>query len=271
MMDLFQLFVLGTVQGITEWFPISSKTMVTFTYLKFFQGEPALVIPILMYVHLGTVIAATIYFRHELASIIAEIAGRPWDFHHHAERKSGFLVTALFFTSLVGIPLLLLEQWFFPALDGNIIYTLMGIGLIITAILLFSHKVRNTRDDRDVTWKDGVLTGILQGFSTLPGVSRSGTSSTGLIWRGFDSESSFYLSFLLSIPTVILAELVLSYGSAGVKGLPLSNGIVLILTSLVVGYLTLDSLLRIIQRVNIAYLVFVLGLIIIAVGLFGVG
>ena len=175
-MDLFQLLVLGTVQGITEWVPVSSKTLVTFTYLKFFQGDPALVIPILMYVHLGTVIAATIYFRHELAAIIAEIAGRPRDFHRHAGGKSGFLFTALVFTGLVGIPLLLLEQWFFPSLDGSIIYTMMGIGLIMTGFLLLSHKVGNTRDKDDVTWRDGILPGMLQGFSTLPGVSRSGTS-----------------------------------------------------------------------------------------------
>jgi undecaprenyl-diphosphatase len=270
-MNLFQLLILGLIQGIAEWIPVSSKTMVTFTYLKIFQGDPALVIPILMYVHIGTVIAATIYFRSELAAIIAEIAGNPWDLHRHANGKSGFLVTALFFTGLVGIPLLLAEKWLFPALDGSILYTLMGIGLIITGFLLLSHKKGNIREEKEVTWKDGVLTGILQGFSTLPGVSRSGTSTTGLIWRGFDSGSSFYLSFLLSIPTVILAEILLSYGSAGLHGLPANEGVVLLLTSLVVGYLTLDGLLRIIKRVNIAYLVFVLGLIVIAVGLIGVG
>jgi undecaprenyl-diphosphatase len=270
-MSPLELLVLGMVQGIAEWIPVSSKTMVTFTYLKIFHGDPALVIPILMYAHVGTVIAATIYFRSELAAIIAEVAANPWDLQQHARSKSGFLFTALFFTGLVGIPLLLLEKRFFPALDGSLLYTLMGIGLIITGFLLLSHKVGNTREVNDVTWRDGVLTGLLQGLSTLPGVSRSGTSSTGLIWRGFDSGSSFYLSFLLSIPTVIFAEILLTYASAGLKGIPAIDGMILLLTSLVVGYLTLDVLLRVIKRVNIAYLVFVLGLIIITVGLTGVG
>ena len=65
-MDLFQLIILGIVQGITEWIPISSKTQVTFVYLKVFQGNPSLVIPILLAVHLGTVVAATFYFRTKL-------------------------------------------------------------------------------------------------------------------------------------------------------------------------------------------------------------
>ena len=270
-MSLFQLIVLGLVQGITEWVPISSKTQVTFVYLKFFHGDPSLVIPILLFAHLGTVIAATIYFRHELAGIIREIAGNPWDLRRHADGKAGFLFSALLFTGLVVIPLLLAEKHFFPTLDAGILYALMGAGLIVTGILLLSHKGGNTREIRDVGWKDGILTGMLQGLSTLPGISRSGTSTTGLIWRGFDSGSSFYLSFLLSIPTVVLAEILLSYGSTGMNGLPVADGIILLLTSLGFGYLTLDVLLNVVKRVNIAYLVLALGILIIAVGLTGVG
>jgi undecaprenyl-diphosphatase len=270
-MSLFQLLILGLVQGITEWVPVSSKTQVTFVYLKVFHGDPSLVIPILLYVHLGTVIAATIYFRRELTGIISEIASCPMDLHRHAAGKAGFIFTALLFTGVVGIPLLLVEKYFFPTLEAGILYALMGFGLIVTGFLLISHKGGNSREVKNVNWKDGILTGMLQGLSTLPGVSRSGTSTTGLIWRGFDSGSSFYLSFLLSIPTVVLAEILLNYGSDGMKGLPATEGIILLLTSFIIGYLTLAGLLKIIKRVNIAYLVFVLGIIMIGVGLTGVG
>ncbi|MFZ0005039.1 MAG: undecaprenyl-diphosphate phosphatase [Methanoregula sp.] len=270
-MDLFQLIILGIVQGITEWIPISSKTQVTFVYLKVFQGNPSLVIPILLAVHLGTVVAATFYFRNEIAGILSDIAAHPRDFNRQANGKVGFLFTALLFTGIIGIPLLLAEKWFFPMLNGGLLYAVMGGGLIVTGFLLLSHKTGNTREIKDVSWKDGILTGALQGFSILPGISRSGTSTTGLIWQRFDSESSFYLSFLLSIPTVILAEIILNYGSVGLKGLPAYDCIVLFLVSLVVGYLTLDGLLRVVKRVNIAYLVLFLGVLIIAVGLSGFG
>jgi len=270
-MSPIQLLVLGIVQGITEWIPISSKTQVTFVYLKIFQGDPSLVIPVLLYVHLGTVIAATVYFRSEIASIAREIAGSPLTLRSHAGGKTGFLFTALLFTGVVGIPLLIAERHFLASFDAGLLYAVMGAGLILTGFLLLSHKGAKTREVREVGWKDGILTGMLQGLSTLPGVSRSGTSTTGLIWRGFDSGSSFYLSFLLSIPTVILAEIVLDYGAGGFAGLAPADGAVLLLVSLVAGYLTLDGLLRVVQRVNVAYLVFVLGALIIAVGISGVG
>ncbi|HUH79076.1 MAG TPA: undecaprenyl-diphosphate phosphatase [Methanoregula sp.] len=270
-MSPIQLLVLGIVQGITEWIPISSKTQVTFVYLKIFQGDPSLVIPVLLYVHLGTVIAATVYFRSEIAGIAREIAGSPLTLRSHAGGKTGFLFTALLFTGVVGIPLLIAERHFLASFDAGLLYAVMGAGLILTGFLLLSHKGAKTREIREVGWKDGILTGMLQGLSTLPGVSRSGTSTTGLIWRGFDSGSSFYLSFLLSIPTVILAEIVLDYGAGGFAGLAPADGAVLLLVSLVAGYLTLDGLLRVVQRVNVAYLVFVLGALIIAVGISGVG
>lgn len=270
-MNLFELLVLGIVQGVTEWIPVSSKTQVTFVYLKFFHGDPTLVIPILLYVHLGTVIAASLYFRSELASIIHEIADNPLDIRHHACGKAGFIFVALFFTGLIGVPLLIAEKEFFPALDASFLYALMGAGLFVTGFLLLSHKRGNLRKTQSVSWIDGILTGVLQGLSVLPGISRSGTSTTGLIWREFDSGSSFYLSFLLSIPTVIVAEIIFTYGITGMKGLPVMDGAILLLTSLVVGYITLDGLLRIIQRVNIAYVVFALGTLIMIVGITGIG
>ncbi|HXW98301.1 MAG TPA: undecaprenyl-diphosphate phosphatase, partial [Methanomicrobiales archaeon] len=122
----------------------------------------------------------------------------------------------------------------------------------------------------EATWKDGVLTGLLQGLSTLPGISRSGTSTSGLIWRGFDSEASFHLSFLLSIPTVLLAEMVFYIGGSLVA-IPPMDGLLLALASFVFGYLTIDAVLRIVKRVNLAYVALGMGIIIIVVGLAGAG
>lgn len=147
----------------------------------------------------------------------------------------------------------------------------MGGGLIVTGFLLLSQKCMNLRTSQSVTWKDGFFAGILQDFSVLTGISRSGTSTTGLIWRGFDSGSSFYLSFLLSIPTVILAEIILTYGVSGVGEFPVTEGMILFITSFLTGYLTLDGLLRIVQKINIAYVVLLLGIFIVTIGFSGGG
>ena len=146
----------------------------------------------------------------------------------------------------------------------------MGIGLVVTGIFLLTHRKARLRGVGEATWRDGVLTGLLQGLSTLPGISRSGTSTSGLIWRGFDSEASFHLSFLLSIPTVLLAEMVFYIGGS-LLAIPLTEGLLLALASFVFGYLTIDAVLRIVKRVDLAYVALGMGIIIIVVGLAGAG
>ncbi|VVB58096.1 Undecaprenyl-diphosphatase [Candidatus Anstonella stagnisolia] len=257
-MDLFSILTLGLVQGITEWVPISSKTQDAFVYLNFFHGDPSLVVPILLYLHIGTVLAATIYFRKEILELIKAVLQKPTALKEHSNSTTGFLFTSLLFTGVIGVPLLLLEKLFFPTLDGSMLLALMGAGLLLTGFLLLGQKNAKARPASSVTWADGILTGVLQGLSVLPGVSRSGTSTTGLIWRGFDSESSFHLSFLLSIPTVVFAELVFYIGG-GLAAFPISEGFLLALSSFFFGYLTLGTLLKIVRRVNLSYVAFVLG------------
>lgn len=269
-MDIITIMVLGLVQGITEWVPVSSKTQDTFVYLKLFHGDPAAVVPILLFLHIGTVLAAIIYFRKEIAAMIGDFMKRPTDVRAHAQGKIGFLFTSLLFTGIVGVPLLLIEKKFFPSLDAGLLFIIMGVGLAVTGLMLAIRKATNERKTEDAGWKDGILTGLLQGLSVLPGISRSGTSTTGLIWRGFDSESSFHLSFLLSIPTVVIAELIF-YVNGSLASFPITDGLLLALCSFVFGYLTLGALLRIVRGVNLAYVALALGLLMTIVGVLGAG
>jgi len=268
-MDIVTIIVLGLVQGITEWVPVSSKTQDTFVYLKLFHGDPAAVVPILLFLHIGTVLAAIIYFRKEITEMASEFMKKPTDVQAHAQGKIGFLFTSLLFTGIVGVPLLLVEKKFFPSLDAGLLFIIMGIGLALTGLMLAIRKVTNERKG-DAGWKDGILTGLLQGLSVLPGISRSGTSTTGLIWRGFDSESSFHLSFLLSIPTVVIAELIF-YVNGSLASFPITDGFLLALCSFVFGYLTLGALLRIVRGVNLAYVALALGLLMAIMGVLGAG
>ena len=269
-MDLFSIIVLGLVQGITEWIPISSKTQVTLVYLQFLGGSPSLVIPILLYSHLGTLFAASIYFRNEIRAIFDTILSNPFNYRTYTTGRNGFLITAILFTGLAGIPILYLEKTTLPNLNGASLFALMGIGLILTGLLLFSQKKQQFRRSENVDWKDGVFTGLLQGLSTLPGVSRAGTTSTALIWRSFDSESAFQLSFLLSIPSVVMAEILFNLFSQ-TGNLPVMDGISLTISSFIFGYLSLDIILSLVKRINIAYLAMLLGALIIIVAYFQYG
>lgn len=269
-MDLASIILLGLVQGVTEWVPVSSKTQDAFVYLHFLGGSPDYVVPILLYLHLGTLIAAALYFRKELAVICRKILSKPLKLETYARGKVGFLLAALFCTGVVGFPIFYLEKKLFPDLNASGIYLLMGAGLILTGMLLLSQRKKRLRTSGSVGFRDGILTGLMQGLSTLPGVSRAGTTSTALIWRSFDAESAFNLSFLLSIPSVALTEVVFYIGKAA-GSLPFTDGIALSAASFVFGYLTLDIILRLVKKVNLSYVTIALGVLIIISAAFNAG
>ncbi len=272
-MDPLSILVLGVVQGITEWLPVSSKTIDSFIYLKFFNGDPNLVLYVLLYLHLGTLLAAAIYFRKQ----IIELTKGGWAFVFSRGKETGsvkretllFYIFALAGTGILAVPLLLIQKRYLPNLDANLIFVLMGAGLLATAALLYSQrgKVRN-RPGAEAGWLDGLMTGLMQGLSVIPGVSRSGSATSALVWRGFDPASTFELAFILSIPTVLIAEVIFNYalGAAG-GSFPAMDGLALASCSFVVGFLTIDALLRVARKVDLSLVAAVFGLLMIAAGL----
>ncbi|MCX8198062.1 MAG: undecaprenyl-diphosphate phosphatase [Candidatus Micrarchaeota archaeon] len=267
-MDLFAILLLGMIQALTEWLPLSSKTMSALAYTML-GGKPEDILPMLIYLHAGTLLAAAIYFRKEILEMAKGLS------FHSANRllegKAGFLASSIFFTGLVGVPILAAEKYFLPSLDGSALLSLMGAGLVFTGFLLTTQNKNRWRHEEAATWKDGVLTGALQGLSVLPGVSRAGTTTAALIWRGFDAKSAFRLSFLLSIPTVLLAELLIWISESGSWSMPASDGLALAASSFAFGYLTIDALIRIAQRMNVAWLAFLFGIMMLVFGLIGIG
>jgi len=270
-MDIFQMIVLGLIQAISEWVPLSSKTMDAIAYLQFFGGEPGKLVSVLLFLHLGTLVAATIYLRKEIADVARRFLASPTNIAVQSRSEAGFLIAALAMTGVVGVPLLAIEYYLLPNLNGGIVLSIVGAGLVVTGFLLSTQHKHKWRTSESATWKDGILVGLMQGISTLPGVSRAGTTTTALIWKGFDAENSFRLSFLLSIPTVFCAEVLLWAFQGGVSAIPLEEGLMLAASSFVFGYLTIGALLRIAQRINVASLAFVFGIIMLVAGLMGTG
>jgi undecaprenyl-diphosphatase len=165
----------------------------------------------------------------------------------------------------------LIEKFVLPILDASALFSIMGAGLIATGFMLTAQRKDRWRSHASAGWKDGVLTGILQGLSALPGVSRAGATTTALVWRGFDAKSAFHLSFLLSIPTVFFTELVFWLADSSIPAFPVSEGLAAAASSFAFGYLTIDALTKIAQRINVASLAFIFGIMMLAFGLFGLG
>ncbi|MFA5105621.1 MAG: undecaprenyl-diphosphate phosphatase [Candidatus Micrarchaeia archaeon] len=300
-MDIFTTLALGIIQGITEWIPISSKTQLAVAYLGIFKQDPSMLVPVILFAHIGTLLAASAYFRKEIIQIAKKAMEKPLEKGTYLKGEMGFMLGAVAMTGIIGIPILAAESLIFQNLDGMVIYLLMGGGLIFTGLLLMSQKGAKQREIKSVGLIDGIATGALQALSTIPGVSRSGTTTTALIWRGFDAESAFHLSFLLSVPTVLMAEMALyacgigagpvsfvtgllsgsglpflaglgakvAAKCAGTAMLPVGDALLLMITSFVVGYLTIDFILKSMKKVNLAYVAIVWGVMIIAFGLLG--
>ena len=286
-MDIIPVIILGFVQAVTEWLPLSSKTIDTIAYTQFFKGSNATVLPLLLYLHIGTMLAAAIFFRKEIFQLISKLFGECMGVLQHsggnrlavasvrakreADSKTGFLVSALICTGIVGFPILLVEKYVLPNLDAGALFSVRGAGLIVTGFMLTAQKKDRWRNYETAGWKDGVLTGLLQGLAALPGVSRAGATTTALVWRGFDAESAFHLSFILSIPTVFCTEVVFWIAQGGVSALPFSDGILLAASSFLFGYLTIGVLTKAAHKINVASLAFIFGIMMLAFGLFGLG
>lgn len=234
MVTVFQAIILGLVQGITEWLPVSSSG-----HLVIFQQLFGLQVPVLFDVllHLGTLLVILLVFWRDILGILEAILRL--DFKSEYGRLFLFIVVGSIPTLFIGLVFHELLVSFFSNL------LVVGIGLIITGTLLFfcERKIGN----KELNEKSSLVIGISQGIAIIPGISRSGsTIGTGLL-LGIDRDKVTRFSFLLSIPAVIGAALLeaKNFVWSDFQLLPL---LVDVFVSSVVGYLSLKFLLRFVKE-----------------------
>jgi undecaprenyl-diphosphatase len=248
-MDI-QAIILGIVQGFAEWLPISSEGMNSLILVNFFDMTLAEAVPYAIWLHLGTLLAATIYFRKDILEILKGLRK-----HKITPDTTNFLIVATLFTGIIGG---LLYAFGIAKLDinGAIATALIGILLIITGIMQKTAKKTNL--NKKVTWTDAVITGIAQGFAVLPGISRSGTTYSVLLLRKYEANQALRLSFLMSIPAVAAA----TAGLVLLEGIFFSAGSVLAIgISFVVGYLTIGILLKAARKIDFSWFCIGLGIL----------
>lgn len=242
---LWLALVVGVLQGIFEWLPISSEGNIAL-YLTVVEGlDPSAATAFALFLHAGTALAAAVYYRGELTDLLRTLP--EWRPARHDQYPDfTFLGVATLASGFVGIAAYATLEELFPVLAGGAFIALVGILLIATGILQRVAAARLGHRE-EPTLPDAILVGALQGLAILPGVSRSGTTVSALLLRGYDAEASFRLSFLLSIPAAAGAGLLVLLD--GVPTLSPMAALVALLTAAVVGYITIDALLRVVQRV----------------------
>ena len=186
-MDLFYAF-LGLLQGVAEWLPISSKTVILLASVYLLGSSVATAYDIGLSLQAGTVAAAALYFRREIPRVFRE----KW--------LLKFLVVSTLATGLVGVPIYLLVRGALETTGGiGVPAIVIGLLLVAQAILYPRRAVYRGKIAREISFRDSFLFGIAQGLAAAPGISRSGITITVLLYLGYRLEDAMRLSFLASV------------------------------------------------------------------------
>jgi len=232
-MDLFQAIVLGVLQGVFEWLPVSSQGQVMGVGIAFLGMSAEAAKDYSLFLHTGTLLSAIVFFRKELAKMLK------------LENKalSKFIAIAVFATAITAIPSYLALNTI-VSLSVPVILLIIALFLFITGFLQSRKKSLGTPG---LSNKNALFLGLGQGFAVLPGISRSGTTVSVLLLEGFSPNEAFRLSFLLSIPSVLIGELVLGLGAPVAVGL---NEVIALLVAFAVGLASISLLLKLAQKIS---------------------
>ncbi|MEX0932492.1 MAG: undecaprenyl-diphosphate phosphatase [Candidatus Pacearchaeota archaeon] len=212
-MELFQQIILGILQGVLEWLPISSEGALFLVNSNFFGGTDLnLFIRQALFLHLGTFLSALVYFRKE----VRDLAKGLWNYKSadtETKKTLKFLFIATLISGIIGLAILnffeLVAITKIPLTNATINF-IVGFLLLITGSLQLKTSSAGYRKILHLDNKDGVILGLMQGFAALPGLSRSGLTISGFLFRNFDETVALKLSFIMSLPIVLIGNVILN-------------------------------------------------------------
>ena len=260
-MNLIQAILMGLVQGLSEFLPISSSAHLVFTsnFYKVFKG-----IEIVQHsneevffdimVHLGTLIAVLIFFRKDIAEILKAMwhALKTKDWSDKKAKLGLYIALGTVITVALALPI--------KDIAEKLVYSpsIVGILLFITGFVLLASEYMSkhfTAKRENVDIKTSILIGLAQGLAALPGFSRSGwTIATGLFF-GLDRVTAARYSFLLSIPIILGASMVYPLVKIDIHEAMTYNWTAIIagtIISGVVGYLCIKYFMKFISKFSLA-------------------
>lgn len=229
---MLKYIILGIVQGITEFLPVSSSGHLVIMQKVMGVTEQGIVVSIVL--HLGTSLALVIFFFKEILNLL-------WN-----KRLLAYIIIVTLVTATIGI----LRKDFFEKLFNS--PPLVAVALIFTGMILILTRRFMEAKRNVLNVKDAFLLGLTQGLAIIPGISRSGITISTLLFRGIDRETCFRFAFLASIPAVFGAAILeakdISLACMDFK--PLIIGFVF---SLLAGILSLKILKIILKNAKLYY------------------
>jgi len=232
-MNIIEAIILGIVQGLTEFLPVSSSghLVVLQSFFKNFS-QPGILFDVTL--HLGTALAVIIYFRKRVVEIF---------------KNTKLLMLVLLATAVTGVIGVAFKETFEKMFTD---VRLVGAAFIVTAlILLFAERVKQgSKTEKEMSWLQALFVGLIQGIAIIPGISRSGSTISAGLFAKLDRKFAAEFSFLLSIPAVLGAALVQTRhltkaDMANIDPLIYLTGLIV---AAVTGFFCTKLLVKIIQR-----------------------
>jgi len=243
----FEAVLLGFLQGITEFLPVSSSGHLVIARQFLDIRDIPVLFDVLL--HISTLLVVCLVFRKSLlrllVSFVRMLGAREVDPQDRGSIAA--IIAATFVTAVLGLGIESLSPGEHPAL--------VALLFLVTGIILFLPRIFSWgRDDRTPGIKTGLIVGAAQGLGVFPGISRSGITITASLGAGLSRERAGEFAFIISIPA-ILGALLLTLGdleslSGRIGTASLAGGM---LASFVVGYVSLKLLLRLVRRGNLHY------------------
>lgn len=248
-MDWIQAIILGVIEGVTEFLPVSSTGHLTITQkLMGMPLDDPSVVAFTVIIQMGAIAAAIIYFWSDIWRVLTAWWQGLWrkDQRKSFDYKYGW---AIIFGSIpiavVGllfkdeIETVLRSLWF-------VAFGLIGWSIVLWVADRYTSKRKDLREEKSVTWKDTVKIGLVQCLSLIPGVSRSGATISAGLLSGFDRVTATKLSFFLGIPALVAAgvlQVFTQYQHIS-DGVGWFNTILATVVSFIVGYFSIAWLLK---------------------------
>ncbi len=253
-MTFLSSFLLGLVQGIAEFLPISSSGHLAIAQNLLGMSDAGTVPEFFdVLLHLGTLVAVFVAYWADIKDMVLEFFRGAGDLIHHSTPNPVPPARRLILLIILGtLPLFVVlpVKDAVQGLSNSMVF--IGAALIVTGVLLFvSDRVKKGRkNERTATWLDVLIVGLGQAIATMPGISRSGMTITTGCFVGFERKFAVRFSFLLSIPAVLGANILslADAAKAGINWAEVPVYLVGVVTAAVVGYLCIRLLRFIADR-----------------------
>ena len=267
-MDIIQAIIIGLVQGLTEFLPVSSSAHLIFAQQALGVAEVGLAFDVLL--HVGTLVAVIVYFFNDIVNMIKGFLLSLVDLKNGnfmGELKKDPYKKLAWLTILATIPIGIVGVLFNDIVESMFMgLTVPAFLLLITGCLLYVSQRMNTGkiDVRNITLKEALIMGCGQALAILPGLSRSGTTIAAGLFAGLDKEFAAKFSFILSIPAILGAAVfqLKDLTAGNVDLLACFAGFIVAIIS---GYFAISFLLKIIREKSLdifAYYCWIVGIVV---------